>query len=152
PRDRDGHAARLERAGRVEPLLLDQQPREPERLAEARRRQERREALPERGDVGRVADRQPLVGAPERRPPPDPRGPVERAAGRGEVVAGEEHLAAGRTDRLRRVDRVRPAAVRALEPAQEAVQTGTPARSHRWYVIYTPIHARRARNAAAQRP
>src|SRR5581483_4551687 len=94
------------------------------RLAKPRRAEQRREALAERRDVGRVAHRQQLVVPPERRLAGGKLLAAQCAPDGAEVVAGEHHFAAGRADVLRPVDLMRAPAARALEPVEVAIHAG----------------------------
>ncbi len=103
----DGHrqATRLERAGRIRALVLDEQlaALEPNASGCPRRRDQRRSALAEAQREAVVAHRQQLTV-----PPQVPRATIEGRRRhlipqRGQVVAGEEDLAAARTGAMERI-------------------------------------------------
>ena len=94
---RGGLAARLERVGRIERLVLDEQALEAERCAEAHGVQQRREPLAEGDRRLAVEQRQQLAVAPHGR------GTIGQAlarprAGALQIVAGEQRHAARRAD------------------------------------------------------
>ena len=116
--DADGGAARLERAGREQALVLDQQAWQAERGAETRSREQRRHPLAEGDDVLGRRDGQQLVVAPE----------VRSAAGDGprvgadasQVVPRQQRRPVAGTEPLQHGRVVRRAAARALQVVQGA--------------------------------
>ena len=120
PRDRRGQAPRLERAGRIEALVLDVERRMPDLPLEPAGAEEGSEALAQAELEGVVADGQELPVAPHRRLAAGEAGGRDGGPGRVEVVAGQERLLALGTEVPEPV-RVEPfAAQPAFEVRQEA--------------------------------
>ena len=122
----DGDATRLERPGRVGAFFLHPQVARADRLAEARRAQQRRDALAERRHRRLVAHGQQLRVTPQGGDTPAERFAREASPRRVDVVAGEQRAPARAADVLHHIGVVALAADRALE-----VRQGRAGRGHR---------------------
>ena len=92
---RRGQSARLERVGRVERLVLDEDPRQSEIGADAGGVDQRRPALAQRDRRLAVEQRHQLAVAPHGRRARPASGSLLPGPGRFEIVAGEQRRAAG---------------------------------------------------------
>ena len=119
-RDRRRQAAGLERGRRVEPLVLDEQPLDPQLASQAVGLEEGREALAETDDVLLLPHRHHLEVPPHVGPPAFEGFPRKAPSGGGEVVPGIEHLSAigaGPVGLVRREARAAPGAFEVVEVA-----------------------------------
>ena len=119
-RDANGGAARLERAGRQQALVLDLKRFHADGLPQTRRAEERRGVLAERHDVRVLLHRQELAHAPQGRGTHPELLGFDRAVHARQVVAHEERTTVACARLLDGVDLVVLGAARALEVRREA--------------------------------